>query len=153
MKMTKTSRMSAIALGWMVWIVSGGCNGQNDSIDKSIDFQGVPANDPSDIPVLTFDTLVHDFGTILEGEKVVCYFDYVNSGGGALVIQSIEASCGCTTPNWSKEPLPPGERNTLQIVFDATRRSGLQLKQVTVHSNADLPKVQLTIRANVKANV
>lgn len=145
--------MTGIGLGWLVWVLIGGCHGQNDSIDKSADYQAIKSNDPTGIPVLTFDTLAHDFGTILEGERVVCYFDYENSGGGSLVIQTIEASCGCTIPEWSREPLPAGERNTLQIIFDATRRSGLQLKQVTVHSNADNSKMQLTIRANVKANV
>ena len=137
----------------MVWGLAGGCSGQNDSNREVIDIQDAASGNMAEIPVLAFDTLAHDFGTILEGEKVVCYFDYENSGGGTLLIQSIETSCGCTTPDWSKAPLAAGERGSLQIVFDATRRSGLQLKQVTVYSNADNPKVQLTIRANVKANV
>lgn len=151
--MIRKSRIAGIGMGWLVWMMIGGCHGQNDSVDKSADYQDVKSGDLSGIPVLTFDTLAHDFGTILEGERVVCYFDYENSGEGSLVIQTIEASCGCTTPDWSKEPLPAGERSSLQIIFDATRRSGLQLKQVTVHSNAENPEVQLTIRANVKANV
>jgi hypothetical protein len=97
--------------------------------------------------------LSHDFGTILEGERVVCYFDYENQGEESLVIQSVEASCGCTTPDWSSEPLAPGEKKSLQIVFDATGRSGAQLKLVTVISNASNPRVQLTLRADVKDNV
>ena len=103
--------------------------------------------------MLVFDTLAHDFGTILEGEQVVCYFDYTNTGQGRLVIQRIESSCGCTTPDWSREPLAPGEGERLQIVFDATGRSGAQFKQVTVVSNAANQKVQLTIRAHVQKNV
>lgn len=153
MRMNSGWRMAGFGLAGLCWLSIGGCFGQNDSAVKSTDNQIIESDNPAGAPVLTFDTLAHDFGTILEGEKVVCYFDYENTGGGALVIQSIETTCGCTTPDWSREPLQHGERNSLQIVFDATRRSGLQLKQVTVSSNADNPKVQLMIRANVISNV
>ncbi len=75
-----------------------------------------------------FDTLIHDFGTIIEGEQVVCYFDYRNEGGEDLLISSVEATCGCTTPDWSREPLGPGEKGSLAIIFDASGRSGIQRK-------------------------
>ncbi len=153
MRMNSGWRLAGFGLAWLGWLMVGGCFGQNDSARLYEDNQDVELVDPAEAPVLTFDTLAHDFGTILEGEKVVCYFDYENTGGGTLVIQSIETTCGCTTPDWSREPLAHGERNSLQIVFDATMRSGLQLKQVTVSSNAENPKVQLMIRANVKTNI
>jgi hypothetical protein len=104
-------------------------------------------------PLMHFDTLVHDFGTIIEGESVVCYFDYSNRGGGDLVITGVEATCGCTVPSWSKEPLKPGARETLQLIFDASGRNGEQHKQVTVKSNASNEVVRLTIRARVISNV
>ncbi|MGW8315377.1 MAG: DUF1573 domain-containing protein [Bacteroidales bacterium] len=151
--MIKGGQMAGFGMAWLAWLLIGGCHGQNDSVVKNVDNQENISVDPSETPALTFDTLAHDFGTILEGERVVCYFDYENSGGGSLMINDIETTCGCTIPDWSREPLAPGERNTLQIVFDATRRSGLQLKQVTVYSNAENSKVQLMIRANVKSNV
>ena len=100
-----------------------------------------------------FDTLVHDFGTIIEGESVVCYFDYSNRGVGDLVITGVEATCGCTVPSWSREPLKPGARETLQLIFDASGRSGEQRKQVTVKSNASNEVVRLTIRARVISSV
>ncbi len=103
--------------------------------------------------VIHFDTLIHDFGTIIEGEQVVCYFDYRNEGGEDLLISSVEATCGCTTPDWSREPLGPGERASLAIIFDASGRSGIQRKLVTVRSNASAQEVRLTIRANVNTNV
>lgn len=146
-------KIAGIGIVWAAWLLTGGCHGQNGSPVKYADNQKDSSVDSSGVPVLSFDTLAHNFGTILEGERVVCYFDYENSGGGSLVIREIETTCGCTTPEWSREPLLRGERNSLQIVFDATRRSGLQLKQVTVHSNADNPTVNLIIRANIKSNV
>ena len=102
---------------------------------------------------MLFDTLEHDFGTIIEGERVVGYFDYQNGGGKDLLITSVEATCGCTTPNWSREPLEPGEKKTLEIIFDASGRSGEQRKLVTVKSNASNQVVQLTIRATVNNSV
>jgi hypothetical protein len=104
-------------------------------------------------PVMLFDTLVHDFGTIIEGERVVCYFDYTNTGDGDLLIIGVEATCGCTIPNWSREPLKPGAKGTLELIFDASGRSGEQRKLVTVRSNARDQLVNLTIRAKVISSV
>jgi hypothetical protein len=144
---------SRVLFGMVVWLLVWGCTGQNDSTAIGINADESISQDPAKQPVIQFDTLSHDFGTILEGERVVCYFDYENHGEGSLVIQSVEASCGCTTPDWSREPLAPGEKESMQIVFDATGRSGAQLKLVTVISNASNPRVQLTLRADVKENV
>jgi len=101
---------------------------------------------------ILFDTLNHDFGTIIEGEMVVCYFDYENTGKGDLVITSVEATCGCTIPDWNKEPLKPGERDQLKVVFNTRDRKGSQFKSVAVESNATNPVVRLTISANVISN-
>jgi hypothetical protein len=101
-------------------------------------------------PIITFDNLEHDFGTIIEGEKVVCYFDYENTGSSELVLNAVEAACGCTTPDWSSEPLEPGKRLSLQIIFDTSGRSGIQRKQVTVKSNASNSIVKLTLKANIE---
>jgi len=98
---------------------------------------------------MIFDTLEHDFGTIIEGERVVCYFDYTNGGGTELVVTSVEATCGCTTPGWSSEPLNPGERESLELIFDASGRSGVQRKVVTIQSNASNQLIELTIKANI----
>jgi hypothetical protein len=104
-------------------------------------------------PVMLFDTLEHDFGTIIEGERVVGYFDYQNGGGKDLLITSVEATCGCTTPGWSSEPLKPGEKGRLEVIFDASGRSGAQRKVVTVQSNASNQPVRLTIKANITNGV
>jgi len=129
------------------------CGGQNGSQDQDNAKLESAEQSAQDKAVMLFDTLEHDFGTIIEGESVVCYFDYANNGGEALLITSVEASCGCTVPTWNKEPLGPGNRETLEIIFDASGRSGEQRKQVTVKSNASNQVVSLTIRANVNNSV
>lgn len=129
------------------------CGGQNGSKEEGMPVVEENTQDPQDKAFMVFDTLIHDFGTIIEGERVVCYFDYRNEGGANLVITSVEATCGCTTPSWSSEPLEPGEKKTLEIIFDASGRSGEQRKLVTVKSNASNQVVQLIIRAKVNNSV
>jgi len=129
------------------------CGGQNGSQEEESQILPGTSQNTQGEAVMLFDTLVHDFGTIIEGESVVCYFDYMNSGDGDLLITAVEATCGCTTPDWSSEPLKPGMKETLEIIFDASGRNGEQRKQITVRSNASNQVVRLTIRANVNNSV
>lgn len=98
---------------------------------------------------ILFDTLEHDFGTIIEGERVLCFFDYENTGKGDLVITEVETTCGCTTLDWNKEPLKPGERAHLKVIFDTNDRLGVQFKPMAVKTNATIPVTWLTIKAKV----
>ncbi len=127
-----------------------GCSGHNGSLLSDQAGEEGITQDSTVQSVITFSKLTHDFGTILEGEKVVCYFDYENTGKADLMILSVDASCGCTTPDWSREPVKSGERKSLKIVFDATGRNGAQRKVVTVLSNASNVAVKLTIKANIE---
>ncbi|MFO7669662.1 MAG: DUF1573 domain-containing protein [Bacteroidales bacterium] len=128
------------------------CSGQNG---RNVTNPAVELDDIQSASLqadISFDKLSHDFGTIIEGEMVVCYFEYENIGNGDLIITSVEATCGCTSPDWDKEPLKPGEREQLKVVFDSNGRSGSQLKGVTVNSNSLTPEVRLTLKANVTNN-
>jgi len=140
--------ISRLATALMILVLSA-CGGQNGSQEAEGRLQEQSIQGAVLEPVMLFDTLEHDFGTIIEGERVVCYFDYVNEGEADLVITSVEASCGCTTPGWSSEPLKPGEKESLEIIFDTSGYSGVQRKVVTVHSYDSKQFVQLIIRANV----
>ena len=125
------------------------CSGQNGSQEQGGGEAGNDCQHAEGEPVMLFDTLMHDFGTIIEGERVVCYFDYGNGGGEDLLITAVEATCGCTIPRWSREPLKPGGEETMEVIFDASGRSGEQRKLITVKSNANNQVVRLTIRAKV----
>ena len=128
------------------------CTGQSGSRYNGTATGFDSGKDAAGQAVLLFDTLVHDFGTILEGEKVVCYFDYVNSGSADLILSSVTSTCGCTTPDWSGEPLKPGGQETLKVIFDSSGRSGLQIKSVNVRSNSENQHVLLTIKADIVGN-
>lgn len=129
-----------------------GCIGQNGSRPRERGNELIEAVSTGGQAFISFDTTTHDFGTIIEGERVMCYFSYSNKGDADLMISRVEASCGCTTPDWSREPLSPGDRETMGIVFDASGRSGAQRKQIVVHSNSEPQTVTLTIMAQVNKN-
>lgn len=126
------------------------CSGQNDSSDPEVPEDMEIAQVADNQPDIQFDTLFHDFGTIIEGEQVVCYFRYENTGSADLIIKSVEATCGCTTPDWVSEPLKPGGHELLKVVFDSKGRQGIQRKRVTVKSNAQNQVVHLTLLTNIK---
>lgn len=149
MKMIEIDRLRFFGPGLFTMMVIFSCCGQNGR-KKTLQAADVNiSQDASKEAFISFDTLSHDFGTIIEGEKVVCYFNYANSGGDDLVINSVKTTCGCTIPEWKREPLRPGEKESLKVVFDAAGRSGSQLKVITVRSNAGNSTIRLTITAFV----
>jgi hypothetical protein len=100
-------------------------------------------------PEITFVSLTHDFGKIAEGEKVGWYFEFRNTGRSDLIITSASASCGCTIPEYEKKPVHPGGEGTIRVVFDSSGREGIQMKTVTVESNARTLLTRLELRADV----
>jgi hypothetical protein len=99
---------------------------------------------------LSFDKEVHDFGKINEADgSVTVNFDFTNTGSVPLMIKQVHASCGCTSPNWSKEPVLPGKKGFVSATYDPKNRPGPFNKTVTVVSNATTPNKVLTIRGDV----
>lgn len=100
-------------------------------------------------PQFEFKETTHDFGTITEGEVVEHVFTFTNTGDAPLVIQSTSASCGCTTPSYSREPVAPGETGEVQVKFNSQSRPGVQNKTVTITANTDPSVTRLFIKTNV----
>lgn len=107
-----------------------------------------PAN--PDGPVMKFEKEVFDFGNIKQGDKVQYEFEFVNTGKEALIITEAHGSCGCTVPEWPKQPLKKGEKGVIKITFDSTGKQGMQDKTVTITSNStDSPKI-LHVKGNIE---
>jgi len=88
---------------------------------------------------LAFDDLNHDFGTVQEGPDALCKFTFVNKGKEPIVIQKAQASCGCTVPSYSKEPVAPGATGTIDVAFHTQGKpAGGFNKTITVTSNAGM---------------
>jgi hypothetical protein len=103
------------------------------------------------LPVLIFEKLEHDFGTITEGQKVTYTYKFKNTGSAPLIIQNAQPSCGCTAPDWSREPIPVGGSGFVKAEFDSKGKPGMQNKSITVTSNTFPKTTQLKFKANVTA--
>ncbi|NBU91607.1 MAG: DUF1573 domain-containing protein [Flavobacteriia bacterium] len=86
-------------------------------------------------PKITFSKEVHDYGNIKYDGDPNCSFEFTNTGDEPLIISNAKGSCGCTVPEWPKEPIAPGAKATIKVKYD-TKRSGPINKSVTISSNA-----------------
>ena len=102
---------------------------------------------------IKFETVTHDFGTITGEEPVKCVFTFTNTGDAPLVIHQAIATCGCTVPNYSKDPVKPGEKGQIDVTYNGrSGGSGRFMKGITVRSNAKTnPVVRLTVEGEVAA--
>lgn len=92
----------------------------------------------------------HEFGKITQGDKVTHVFVLTNNGGDLLVIENVQASCGCTAATPEKNELAPGESTNLEVVFNSAGRNGAQKKNITIKSNdPENPLIKLVITATV----
>ena len=105
--------------------------------------------DPKNPPVIKFEESVYDFGTISQGEKVKHTYFFKNTGKSPLIIHSAQGSCGCTIPEWPKEPIQPGEEGKIEVSFNSEYKSGHQEKMVTILANTKPTKTFLKITGEV----
>ncbi|MGY8954521.1 MAG: DUF1573 domain-containing protein, partial [Flavobacteriales bacterium] len=89
----------------------------------------------SGAPVMEFEKEIFDFGTIAQGEKVNFIYKFTNTGDADLIISSAKGSCGCTVPDWPKQPIAPGEVSEIKVVFNSDGKSGNQHKDVSINAN------------------
>ncbi len=102
-------------------------------------------------PSITVAENFHDFGEIKEADgKVSHTFVVKNDGNAPLVITRVIASCGCTSPDWTKEPIAPGQTGEVKVTFDPKNRPGPFAKTVSIYSNGKTGSYVVTIRGDVK---
>lgn len=89
----------------------------------------------------------HDFGKIPQGKPVTHDFVIKNTGSTPLVLDNVRASCGCTTPEWSKEPIAPGKTAVIKVGYNAANEGAFS-KPVTITYNGNMVK-QLIIKGEV----
>lgn len=101
-------------------------------------------------PEMKFNEEVHDYGTINQGADGAFFFKFKNTGKEPLIINNARGSCGCTVPEWPKEPIKPGGEGQIKVTYD-TKRVGAFTKTVTISSNAKESEKTLTIKGNILA--
>ena len=103
---------------------------------------------------IQFETMEYDYGTIKEGELVTYNFKFKNTGKEPLIISDARGSCGCTVPDWNKNPIAPGASDVIQVKFDSkgkgTEDGSVQTKRVTITANTDPVNTFLTVKGVVK---
>jgi hypothetical protein len=100
-------------------------------------------------PILTFEKNTHDFGDIYQGDKVEQIFKFTNTGNEPLIITNIQVTCGCTAPEWPRNPIPPGGKGEIKIAFNSAGKMGRQNKTVTVISNAANEDTTISFVTNI----
>lgn len=97
-----------------------------------------------------FEMEEYNFGSIKQGDKVEYEFVFTNVGKEPLVITNAAGSCGCTVPEWPKEPIKKGEKGKIKVTFNSAGKQGMQDKTVTInYAGSSTPKV-LHIKGNVE---
>ncbi|MEM7161950.1 MAG: DUF1573 domain-containing protein [Bacteroidota bacterium] len=120
---------------------------QNPTTPPATATEGTSANMPK--TTLAWSETEHDFGTIQQDSENTHIFTFTNNGTEPLIIEKAKGSCGCTVPEYPKEPIPPGESNEIKVVYKPGKQKNNQTKKVTVTANTEPVQTILTIKANV----
>ena len=98
---------------------------------------------------IRFEEMEHQYGTIQKGGNGDCEFTFWNDGDEPLILQTVKASCGCTTPKYTQKPVMPGQKGTIGVHYNTNNVGGFS-KTVTVTSNAvNNQRVVLRIKGTV----
>ncbi len=106
-------------------------------------------SEPLTGPKIAFAENMFDFGDITQGDKVEHVFEFENIGNEALILSDVRTTCGCTAPEWPREPVAPGATASVKVVFNSTGKIGIQNKVITVMSNAVNNPARVKIVTNV----
>lgn len=100
-------------------------------------------------PEILFVETSYDFGDITQGDKVEHIFAFENVGTAPLILSDVRTTCGCTAPEWPREPIAPGAAAAIKVVFNSVGKMGIQNKVITVMSNAVNNPARVKIVTNV----
>ena len=146
--------MKKLILAFAVLLTTGfmACNNGGGKVTTDVvknDKSAQGDKNTGDLPAITFQETEHDFGKIIQGEKVSYSFKFTNTGGSALLISRVSTSCGCTVSKYPKVPIQPGESEFIEATFDSTHKKGYQNKAITVLANTQPNKTVVRIKAQV----
>ncbi|MDD2634416.1 MAG: DUF1573 domain-containing protein [Bacteroidales bacterium] len=143
-----------ILLGLIIALTVGSCKDSKNKTGGDYNIDN-PANadnpnaEKDGLPTISFEETEFNFGTVIQGEKVIHNFIFTNTGKGNLIISNVKASCGCTVPKWTKEPIRPGQKGNIEIKFDSSNRDGKQTKTAKVYSNTSPNVTELIVRCEI----
>lgn len=134
-----------------------GCSSEKGGKEQQANSETVTASDNTAdqankvYAAIDFEEKSYDFGEITQGDKVEHVFKFTNTGDAPLVIKEVKTSCGCTAPEWSKEPIAVGAKSEIKVAFNSRGKSGNQNKSIMVYANVPdgLTSIKITAKVNV----
>lgn len=142
-------RLIVISICFVIAACKSGDSDERISPDVVNNPASAEGKNNTDMPEMEFETTRHDFGELKDGDVVEYSFNFTNTGNADLVIATVLSSCGCTTPNYTKEPIKPGEKGKIDVQFNSTGKTGTVSKIISVKTNAVPSTRVLTISAEV----
>jgi len=124
-------------------------NNASTNTEPAIDSDSSATTDKAGAVIL-FEEEKHDFGNVIQGEKVFYSFKFKNTGVADLIISTARGSCGCTVPTYPRRPIKPGAEGKIDVVFNSENLNGISQKTITVLTNSTPNGIKtLTIKSNV----
>ena len=153
--MKKYLFVSAVALAAFMF----SCNSETANTEASTETTVVapetttettlPTSVATELTSLSIDRMEHDFGKIPDTAPVETSFTITNTGDKPLLITNAQGSCGCTVPEYPKEPLAPGESRDMKVSFNPNGKEGVNNKTVTITANTDPATTIINIKSDV----
>lgn len=141
----------------VIAIFIAACSGNSQGTDTSVNPDAIKnpntadgTNDSLSLPRFEFDEEIHDFGKVIQGEKVSFSFKFKNAGKSDLVISDAKGSCGCTIADYPKKPVPPNGEGTIDVTFNTETKKGYQNKTITIIANTQPNTKVLTVKAQIQ---
>ncbi|MGN0003438.1 MAG: DUF1573 domain-containing protein [Sphingobacterium composti] len=125
------------------------CNNPSGKSQESGDSTLTVATSNDEAGKIVFDSDVYDFGSIKEGEVVDHTFKFKNEGKQPVILAQVSASCGCTTPSYTVDPVLPGKEGEIKVSFNSAGQPGVQQKIITISSNAENAVTTVQVKGTV----
>lgn len=122
-------------------IIPAGISAMDDHMKKKMK--------PEEYPVIQFESMEHDFGTIKQGDKVEHIFKFTNTGKNDLFVLDVRPSCGCTAPEWTKTAVKKDDKGEIKIIFNSANKEGEQHKTIMLLTNTMQGNEILNFKANI----
>lgn len=120
-----------------------------DIVSNPHSAKGLDSATYNNLPTMDFTDTLYNFGNINDVDKVTHTFSFTNNGGTPLIISNAAGSCGCAVANYPKDPIKPGERGEIEVVFNPVDKLGHVEKSIVITTNSKVSTHQLYIKADV----
>lgn len=139
---------SLLALALVAMMAS--CNNNtSSSVDSAASTESADSTNANS-GVMEIENNTYEFGTVKEGAVIEHVFNFKNTGTAPVILAQVSASCGCTTPEYTTDPVLPGKEGVIKVSFNTAGQVGVQQKIVTISSNASNPVQTVQLKGTVE---